>query len=529
MKILRSVASVLILSLLLAGAAAAAGPAWMPNFPMRMGAAGVMGMWMPVPGATEYKVLRQVGGGAWEEIYKGPMNNFQDPAAPADKDVAYKVVAIIGGAEGEASAPVTLAGQKALEPPKEIRFRLEVANQAVGLGWNASDGGSFYNVYRAEKAGEAGSLLGSVQDLKYTDATVKDGNTYWYAVAAVGTTGQESPRGEPVKVEVKFPKAAVVKKFELKTVPMTFVKMTQGEDWAEFSNPSDLVFHEGLVYVACQDGIQVVDAEGSYVNRLPLVQEKVASREWNRPFVMGVSPAGNLAVVHQSENVLRELTPDGTSLVRELRLPALPGNPRPGMMQGLAYAPDGSAWAIDANYGNLALLPADSGDAPSNDAITRYGYVRVTGNTYNAETDGDQYIGAAKLRYARPWNLVLVLEATMGRLSGVEPATGKKLFSVVGIGGGLHEASLISDFVVYDDQSVLIADALKGEVKRIKIAPGDASNGDYLEHFVDDPEGKVLKLQSLEGSATKLSFDRAAKRLYVLATQTGEVGIFDLP
>jgi hypothetical protein len=369
--------------------------------------------------------------------------------------------------------------------------------------------------------------LGSVQDLKYTDATVEDGKTYWYTISAVGTSGQESPRGELLKVEVKFPKVTVVKKFDFKPVIMGLVGVTQGEEWDEFKNPSDILFHQGQLFVACEDGIQVTDADGKFVLRLPLLQEKVASREWKRPFQLGLSPDDNLLVVHLGENVMRELTFDGASLVREIQLPQMSGNSSRPVLQSLTYAPDGTRWAIDGGYGNLVAMPFGS-DTPADRDVERHGYAMGTGE-YNPETHGDRFVGASTIEYARSWDLLLVLESGSGSISAVDLATGTRQFAVAGIGGGMNQVSLLADFLPYDDTSVLIADSLRGEIKRIKIAPGDETNGDYLANYVDDPEGKLPKLQSMAGNPNKIALDRTGKRLYALSLQAQEVAVYTLP
>lgn len=529
-RLLATFSAWLMAAIFAAGAWAAPGPAWMPNFPMRMGAAGVMGMWMPLPGATEYKVQRQVGGGTWEEIYKGPMNNFQDPAAPQDKDVAYRVVAVVGGADTDPSPVVTLAGLKPVEPPRDVRHRLDPANRAVGLGWGRAEGASFYNVYRAEKAGDAGALLGSVQDLKYTDAAVEEGKTYWYRLSSVSTAGQESPRGEAVEVAVKFPKVVVAKKFEFNPILMKLVRVSRGEDFAEFKNPSDILLLGDQLYVACEDGIQVLDADGVYVSRLPLFQEKVAKGEWKRPFLLAASPAGNILAGALGENVIREVTPDGASLVREIRLPDLPGHPNPAQALVMDVGPDGTRWIVDSTYSTLQAVPAAAGDSPSNDAIRRYGFPRATKEKYDPAKHGDIFVGAGRVRFSKERGKLLIVEATAGKLSAVDPATGKKEFSVLGIGGGFHEVSLLGDFVPYDAQSVLIADPLTGEIKQIKVtAADDPANGDYLASFVDDPERKQPKLQAMMSNVNRLQYDPARRRLYALSVQGQEVAIYDLP
>jgi len=252
-----------LLLVFMAGTVLAAPPvAWMPNFPMRMPGVGVMGMWMPVPGATEYKVLKQVGTGEWTQLAKGPMNNFQDPAAPMDKDVSYKIVAIVGGADAGESAVVALRAEKPIEPPTGIDSRLDTNQKTLSLRWTGAAGATFYNVYRSESEKAEGAILGSVQDLKYVDTNVADGKTYWYEIASVSSTSKESKRSEKIKIAVVFPKAVVVKTFTSVRREMTNVGESYGEVGADFKNPSDVEFIDDRVLVACEDGVQVLNSKG---------------------------------------------------------------------------------------------------------------------------------------------------------------------------------------------------------------------------------------------------------------------------
>ncbi len=530
--------SIVLLALFVVGAALSAGPAraaggpnWMPNFPMRMGAAGVMGMWMPVPGATEYKVFRQVGSGAWEQVYKGPMNNFQDPAAPQDQDVSYKVVAVVGGADSDPSPVVKLAGQKPVEAPKNLTSRLDRNNKAVHLRWGLVQGASFYNVYRADALDAAGTLLGSVQEPKLTDPKVEDGKTYYYFVTAVSTTGQESKRAEPLEVAVKFPKLAVVKKFDFNPIVMKLVTTTKGEDFAEFQNPTDILLLKGRLYVACEDGVQVLDADGNYVGRMPLLQEQVASGEWKRPSRMGRSADGNVLFSFLGESTLREISPDGTAVVREILPPRMPGHPSAPGPVGLSQGPGGTLWVADGNYAVVEVFPAGAKGAVDAGSVRWLGFPRATEEKYDPKKHGDRFIAPSRVRFLPELGgRIFVQESGEGRLSAVDPETGKKVFSVLGIGSGRNQVSLLSDFVPFDDTSVLIADSLRGEIKQIKITQaGDDTNGDYLANLVDDPEGKQPKLQSMQSNVNVLQFDPKKRRLYALSVQGKELAIYDLP
>ena len=73
----------------------AAGPSWMPGFPMRMGT-NVMLMWTPVPGASGYNVYKSDKEGTLGSLLvAAPANNYMDANVPMDKSAYYTVKIVI--------------------------------------------------------------------------------------------------------------------------------------------------------------------------------------------------------------------------------------------------------------------------------------------------------------------------------------------------------------------------------------------------------------------------------------------------
>jgi hypothetical protein len=82
-------------------------------------------------------------------------------------------------------------------PPAPTGLTATVQNNSVFLSWNASTGAQYYNVYRGTApGGEQGQPIASPTGTTYTDATVVDGNTYYYTVAAVSSAGTSAPSNE---------------------------------------------------------------------------------------------------------------------------------------------------------------------------------------------------------------------------------------------------------------------------------------------------------------------------------------------
>ena len=75
---------------------------------------------------------------------------------------------------------------------------------SVQLNWNASGstGVSGYRIYRSTISGGYYALLASPSGLTYTDGSVQSGATYYYVVAALNSTGQQSPYSNQVKAVI---------------------------------------------------------------------------------------------------------------------------------------------------------------------------------------------------------------------------------------------------------------------------------------------------------------------------------------
>jgi len=79
------------------------------------------------------------------------------------------------------------------------------ANLVVDLNWNASTSTDVagYNVYRSPNGTNWKKInAGLVPSTIYSDSTVANGSTYYYAATAVDTSGHESSRTSPVEVVI---------------------------------------------------------------------------------------------------------------------------------------------------------------------------------------------------------------------------------------------------------------------------------------------------------------------------------------
>lgn len=79
------------------------------------------------------------------------------------------------------------------------------ANHIVDVNWDASTSNDVagYNIYRSPDGSSWKKMnAGLVASTLYTDSTVANGSTYYYAATTVGTDGQESNKTATVKVTV---------------------------------------------------------------------------------------------------------------------------------------------------------------------------------------------------------------------------------------------------------------------------------------------------------------------------------------
>ena len=75
---------------------------------------------------------------------------------------------------------------------------------SVNLSWRASSSSNVvgYNVYRGTVAGSYALLNSMNAGTSYSDATVQNGQTYYYAVTAVDSAGVESAFSNPAQAVI---------------------------------------------------------------------------------------------------------------------------------------------------------------------------------------------------------------------------------------------------------------------------------------------------------------------------------------
>jgi len=113
------------------------------------------------------------------------------------------------------TAVITGSVQPPLPPPAPTNLNAAVqpsgpGAESVVLTWNASNGAAGYNVYRATASQGPYTKLTSVPttNLTFTDGTVQNGTTYYYATTAVDASGHEGAYSNLAPAMVPVPPQA---------------------------------------------------------------------------------------------------------------------------------------------------------------------------------------------------------------------------------------------------------------------------------------------------------------------------------
>lgn len=155
-------------------------------------------------GVSYYNVYRSTTSGfsisSSTKIGTATASAYSDTGRSQGTPYYYKVTAV-DGSDNESSASsqasVTIADTTAPSAPSNLSASV-TAETTVSLNWNdnaASDGVSYYTVYRSETSGftpSSGNDLGTATSSAYTDSTIDINTTYYYKVTAVDAAGNVS-------------------------------------------------------------------------------------------------------------------------------------------------------------------------------------------------------------------------------------------------------------------------------------------------------------------------------------------------
>ena len=141
-----------------------------------------------VPGATAYQFYRSTSAtGTYTLLYSGGNLIYNDTAATPGVTYYYEMTASNTAGTSPLSAP-----ESAVAPPIPTGLKATAGNAQVALTWNAVTGATSYNVERGTVSGTYTEVVGAPTTNSFTDTSVTNGTTYYYAVQTIGADGEST-------------------------------------------------------------------------------------------------------------------------------------------------------------------------------------------------------------------------------------------------------------------------------------------------------------------------------------------------
>ncbi len=484
----------------LSAMAAGPAPAWLPGFPMRAGGMVII-MWAPVPGATEYRLMKKVDSGEFQEVYKGPTNNYSDAAAPQNKTITYKIIAMVAGQAGEPSKEAVLAGIKPLDAP-EITGVLPDSG-GLRIRWAMVAGASFYNIYRSESESGSYKLITSLQEPQYYDREPKPGKPFFYRISAVDKTSIESEKSKVVLGKIDVAQVVEVSKPVYKEV--TLGGEFRGQPNNELQNPVAIFVNgKGELVVLEQTGVQFLDPSGVYLRRV------FFEDNWGFPVSGYLAPNGELFVTFAND-IVRKVDMEGKQIAAYTIKPNEKAASLAVKLGPVTLDGTGNLWVGDYNSSQLIVLDKDGKE------IDRLGILRAPGVAKDPEqvkTSVDIAV-PGKLAYNAKRDQIWVCDS-MNATIHIFDAKKRKYVKTIGgrqAKGGMNFDG-ISGIVFREDGSALCLDSMAGTIKEI------SPELKYVATYID-PKTKEKKRLQIEYPAS-ITYHASSGHIYIVSTMLGK-------
>ncbi|GEM_PF-2985040 len=437
-------------------AGAGARVAWQAGFPMRAGNQ-VLLMWLPVPGAQAYRVVRRDLGTRQERTWRVTSPQHVDADASPNGTYLYVVEALApDGSVLAESEPRKLEGFKPLAAPRWGGHYVE--GRAVNLVWGPVEGAVFYNLYRAVK-GKEPSLLASVQDVKYVDATVSPNETYVYTVRAVGEQSQESPDSKPLTIRVGPSGAAAVKQRKASRRTVEVVSSIHEGARYRLREPTDLAISEGVLFVTDlgSRSVMMLDLSGGFLGRMALEPPGYEGK-WGIPWGISVSEDGRrLALTFLRSSNVRVFSRGG-DLLQDVAIQPPEGyedDPKVPQPMDVALDAEGGLWVTEYTYAQVIHLGRNGEEVgrtgiprPAEDAGPFRSPTFVAAHTATGRVAvvdsllGRVFVLDREGQIARDWSRTKTLEGALDLPKGVCVTPAGTLLVVDGIRSSLQTFSL---------------------------------------------------------------------------------------
>lgn len=146
--------------------------------------------WNGSTGASSYKIFRALNGAAKTVLTSVSTTSHRDTTLPSGGTATYTVAAVSASPADESpeSASISLL----LPPAQPSNFRVAGAYRSIAVSWNAAAGATSYRILRGTSATNLATLTEQTE-LRFTDAGLRPGTSYWYAVVALNSGGASSP------------------------------------------------------------------------------------------------------------------------------------------------------------------------------------------------------------------------------------------------------------------------------------------------------------------------------------------------
>lgn len=153
--------------------------------------------------ASKFRVFRQASGQEQPALLSpSDRPEFIDKTAEYGKTYAYIVQALEGDAESEVTAAVSVLHRDVDPPAAPAALQALAGVGTIELTWDRNTEPDLrgYRVYRAAEGADFAVVIEFIDTPAFSDRQIESGKKYRYAVSAIDTAGNESPRSTPVEV-----------------------------------------------------------------------------------------------------------------------------------------------------------------------------------------------------------------------------------------------------------------------------------------------------------------------------------------
>lgn len=185
--------------------------------------------------------LIRYNGSSYQPIWHHPASQTFNPiVADLDNDSISELIFNSEDILNSYRSIDTLDKKEFIPTPWNLIAR-PVDESTIRLDWHTSDNSKYHIIYRGDRKDNLKSIRRDVKELSYIDTELKTGQTYWYAIKAVGSTGKQSMLSEQIVCVPSFPVEVVSAVF---TPPnQLIIKFNRPMDISA-ANPSKYRLHQ---------------------------------------------------------------------------------------------------------------------------------------------------------------------------------------------------------------------------------------------------------------------------------------------